>query len=56
MTGHQPQEGGYLANGDRHLIIASEHNQGVFLPVDLTAEYDIEKLIASLRKFVSIDL
>jgi hypothetical protein len=56
VTGHQPQEGGYLANGDRHLIIASEHNQGVFLPVNLTEEYDIEKLIASLRKFVSIDL
>ena len=46
ITGHQPQEGGYLVNGDQHLIIASDHNQGVFLPLNLTEEYDIEKLVA----------
>jgi hypothetical protein len=56
VTGHQPQEGGYLTNGDRHLIIASEHNQGVFLPVNLTEEYDMDKLVGSLQKFVSVDL
>jgi hypothetical protein len=56
VTGHQPQEGGYLANGDRHLIIASEHNQGVFLTADLTTEYDLNKAIRGLRKFVSVDL
>jgi hypothetical protein len=56
VTGHQPQESGYLTNGDRHLIIASEHNQGVFLSVDLTQEYDLEKLVRSLRKFVAVDL
>lgn len=56
VTGHQPQEGGYLTNGDRHLIIASEHNQGVFLTADLTAEYDMGKLVRSLTKFVSVDV
>ena len=56
VTGHQPQEGGYLTNGDRHLIIASEHNQGVFLTADLTAEYDIDSLVGRLRKFVSVNL
>lgn len=55
VTGHQPQETGFLANGERHLIIASEHNQGVFLPIDLTAEYDMDKVVRSLRKFVSVD-
>lgn len=56
VTGHQPQEGGYLVNGERHLIIASEHNQGVFLPVSLTEQYDMDRLVSSLRKFVSVDL
>jgi hypothetical protein len=56
VTGHQPQEGGYLTNGEHHLIIASEHNQGVFLPVTLTEEYDMEKLVGGLRKFVSVDV
>jgi hypothetical protein len=56
VTGHQPQEGGYLTNGEHHLIIASEHNQGVFLAANLTEEYDMEKLVSALRKFVSVDL
>lgn len=56
VTGHQPQEMGYAINGQRHLIIASDHNQGVFLPVDLSEEYDVETLVGRLRKFVSIDL
>lgn len=56
VTGHQPQETGFLANGERHLIIASEHNQGVFLPIDLTADYDMDKVVRSLRKFVSVDV
>lgn len=56
VTGHQPQESGYLTNGSRHLIIASEHNQGVFLPVNLTEKYDMDKVVESLRKFVSVDV
>jgi hypothetical protein len=55
VTGHQPQEAGYLVNGDRHLIIASDHNQGVFLPIDLSKEYTMEELVESLTKFVAID-
>src|SRR5205814_5614175 len=54
VTGHQPQEAGYLVNGDKHLIIASDHNQGVFLPLDLSEEYDIETLVSQLRKFVAM--
>jgi hypothetical protein len=54
VTGHQPQDTGYLINGPRHLIIASDHNQGVFLPLDLSAEYDMPGLVSRLRKFVSL--
>ncbi|MEO6437225.1 MAG: metallophosphoesterase [Tepidisphaeraceae bacterium] len=55
VTGHQPQEPGYLANGDKHLIIASDHNQGVFLPIDLAKQYTMDELVENLTKFVSID-
>jgi hypothetical protein len=54
VTGHQPQEMGYAVNGDKHLIIASEHNQGVFLPLNLSQKYDMPGLIRRLKKFVAI--
>jgi hypothetical protein len=56
VTGHQPQESGYAVNGDHHLIIASEHNQGVFLPIDLGKPYEMPELVDSIRKFVSLDV
>jgi hypothetical protein len=54
VTGHQPQEMGYAVNGYKHLIIASDHNQGVFLPVDLSQRYDINTLVQRLKKFVAL--
>jgi hypothetical protein len=56
VTGHQPQESGYAVNGDQHLIIASEHNQGVFIPIDLSRPYTMAELVDSIRKFVSLDV
>jgi hypothetical protein len=57
VTGHQPQDGGFAVNGPRHLIIASEHNQGVFLPVDLACDYpDMRALTRCLRRIGSLDL
>jgi hypothetical protein len=56
VTGHQPQEMGYLINGEKHLIIASDHNQGVFLPIDLAKEYTVEELAERLTKFVAVEL
>ena len=55
ITGHQPQENGHLANGPHHLIIASDHNQGVFLPIDLGREYTVSDLVGSLKKFVAVE-
>ncbi len=55
ITGHQPQEEGYQVNGDRHLIIASDHNQGMFLPMDLSERYDMAGLVSRLRKFASLE-
>jgi hypothetical protein len=54
VTGHQPQDTGYGVNGDRHLILASDHNQGVFLPLKLNEKYDMDALVHSLKKFVAV--
>src|SRR5215212_1046911 len=55
LTGHQPQEDGYLVNGPQHLILASDHNQGVFLPMDLSKSYDMETLVGRIQKFASVE-
>ena len=54
VTGHQPQESGYAINGPNHLIIASDHNQGVMLSLSLEDEYDMDGLLGRMRKFVSV--
>ena len=56
VVGHQPQESGYAVVGDRLLIIASDHNQGVFLSTDLSQDYDMDKLLGSVHKFVAVDV
>jgi len=55
ITGHQPQEEGYQVNGARHLIIASDHNQGMILPMDLSERYEMEGLVARLRKIAAME-
>jgi Calcineurin-like phosphoesterase len=55
VTGHQPQDMGWSENGEQHLILASDHNQGVFLPLDLGQTYDMAGLVRNLRKFVAVD-
>jgi hypothetical protein len=56
INGHQPQESGYLVNGERQLILASDHNQGVFLPIDLGQQYTMDDLVERIQKFVALDI
>ena len=56
ISGHQPQESGFAVNGDRQIILASDHNQGVFLPLSLSETYDIDGIAERVRKFVSLTL
>lgn len=56
IVGHQPQESGYAVVGDRMLIIASDHNQGVFVSTDLAQEYDMDRLVENVHKFVALDV
>jgi hypothetical protein len=56
VTGHQPQDTGFGVNGDQHLIIASDHNHGVVLQMDLARPYDMQGLVRGLKKFVAMDV
>ncbi len=55
VTGHQPQDSGFGVNGDRHLIIASDHNQGVFVPIELSKAYDMPRLVRRVKKIVALE-
>lgn len=54
VTGHQPQETGFKVNGDQHLIIATDHNQGVVLRADLTTQYTMETLVERIEKIAAL--
>ena len=51
ITGHAPQEEGYRVVHDRLVVLASDHTQGAFLPIDLSKPQTMDKLIANIRKF-----
>lgn len=54
VLGHQPQETGWKKAGKNLIIIASEHNHGCLIPVDLTKSYSIEQLIESIVLLASL--
>jgi hypothetical protein len=53
IIGHTPQDNGYATIG-RLIILASEHNHGTFLPIDLSRRYTVAELESNIRKFVSV--
>lgn len=54
ITGHQPADWGYEWVNDLLLILASDHDHGVCLPIDLTRQYTMEELIDELVPLASI--
>ncbi|MHC4696918.1 MAG: metallophosphoesterase [Planctomycetota bacterium] len=54
ICGHQPQEMGFSVLHERMLILASDHNHGVFLPLDLSKPVTLEKLTKNIRPFAGI--
>ncbi|QOV88274.1 metallophosphoesterase [Humisphaera borealis] len=57
ITGHQPQDEGYALNGDRHVIIASDHNKGVFVTVELDVDYpDIHYVAQNIHRFLELEM
>jgi len=55
ICGHQPQEDGYLIVHDRIIILASDHNHGVFLPFDLKKQHTLGELESLIRPFASLE-
>lgn len=54
LCGHQPQETGYDVLHDRMVILASDHNHGVFLPLDLKKPVTLESLIRNIHPFAAV--
>ncbi len=54
ILGHQPQEQGWCKAGKNLIIIASNHNHGCLLPIDLAKSYTVEQLIDALVPMASL--
>jgi predicted phosphodiesterase len=54
ILGHQPQQQGWSRAGENLIIIASDHNHGCLLPIDLAKSYTIDKLLDSIVPLASI--
>jgi hypothetical protein len=54
ILGHQAQQQGWSRAGENLIIIASDHNHGCLLPVELAKSYTIETLIESIVPLASI--
>ena len=55
ITGHQPQDRGYVRNGNRHLILASDHARGVYCQLPLDQKLKIDEVEKRIRQFLTIN-
>ena len=54
ILGHQPQSRGWKQVGDNLIIIASDHNHGCLMDIDLAKRYSIAQLTESIIPLASI--
>ena len=54
ILGHQPQDQGWCHAGKNLIILASNHNHGRLLSINLAKSYTIEQLIESIVPLASI--
>ncbi len=54
VLGHQPQQSGWSQAGDNLLILASDHNHGCLLDLDLSKSYTAAQLAQSLVPLAAI--
>ena len=55
VLGHQPQPEGWRRAGNNLIILASDHNHGHMLPVDLAKTYAIDELTQAIVPLASIE-
>ena len=56
ITGHQPAEMGYDIYGQKLLVIASDHEHGHVIPIDLSQRYDMDKVIEALQPLAAVGI
>jgi hypothetical protein len=54
VLGHQPQQKGWRQAGDNLIILASDHNHGCLLQIDLAESYSVSELADALIPLASI--
>ena len=54
LLGHQPAEMGYWTQDDAMLVLASNHEHGVALPIDLATGYRLNDLVDRLVPLASV--
>ncbi|MHC4206398.1 MAG: metallophosphoesterase [Planctomycetota bacterium] len=54
VLGHQPQEKGWNQGGENLIIIASNHNHGCLISINLLQSYTVEKLIELIVPLASL--
>lgn len=54
VCGHQPQETGFDILHERFVILASDHNRGVFLTLDLKKPVTLEVISRNIRPFAGV--
>ena len=54
ILGHQPQQQGWKKAGKNLLIIASDHDHGCLIPIDMSKSYTVQSLIDSIVPLASI--
>ncbi len=54
LVGHQAQETGFARPHDNMIILASDHNHGHCMPIDLDKSYTPDELFALLKPIASI--
>jgi predicted phosphodiesterase len=54
IVGHQPHSKGYYRAANNLIILASDHNHGCLLPIDLSRFYTVEGLLQSIVPLASI--
>lgn len=56
VMGHQQAEMGYKTEGHSMLVIASDHDHGLALPIDLSTRYELNDLVKQLVPLASVML
>jgi hypothetical protein len=54
ILGHQPQQQGWCQAGKNLIIIASNHNHGCLLPINLAQSYNVKQLTDSIVPLTTI--